>query len=286
LAHKTWRVCGKKLFNKSYSDKYPVFRSSLYIFQPNNNSICSEYYNAESDLTISADGQTVYYKGTDDNLWYYFNDRESSEVIIDPSKPNDLIPISQPNWNKTPLKYNSPVEGLMALEHPYQTSICFDGTCTTQQHAGSLVYVGENKKLYLATWVNADNPVTCPATAYKVLNNANYKTDGSDTVARDPQIERHDSLTIEEQNIIVTVYPNPSENTFNISIANLEKGDLVALSISQAGGGVVYSTAWHQTNATSNHKVVWDAENVPSGVYIYHLKGYGKLSIIGKMVKL
>ncbi len=285
MAHKTWRVCGKKLFNKSYSDKYPVFRSSLYIFQPNNNSICSEYYNAESDLTISADGQTVYYKGTDDNLWYYFNDRENS-VEVNPDDENDITPVSQANWNKTPLKYNSPVEGLMALEHPYQTSICFDGTCTTQQHAGSLIYVGENKKLYLATWVNADNPVTCPATAYKVLNNANYKTDGSDTVVREVQIKRHDGITIDEQNITVAVYPNPSENTFNISISNLESGEYIELSISQAGGGTVYSTAWQQAHTTGNYKIAWDAQNVQAGVYIYQIKTRRKASTVGRLIKL
>ncbi len=260
---------------------------NVYIFQPNNNSVCSQYYNAESDLTLSHDGQTVYYKATDGNLWYYFNDRENSSVeVIDPDNPNAIIPVSQPNWNKTPLKYNSPVDGLMVLEHPYQTSVCFDGTCTTQQYAGSLVYVGENKKLYLATWVNADNPITCPLNAEKVLYNASYKTDGSDTVVRDVQIERQDSMTNHEENVTVTVYPNPSENTFNISIAHLETGEDVEFSISEAGGGTVYNTAWRQINTNGNHKIVWDAQNVQAGVYIYQIKTRRKSTFVGRLVKL
>lgn len=228
----------------------------------NNSTLCSDYDNAASSLVLSTDKNMVFYKATDNNLWYFFNDKENSSYI-DPITLNPNT-ISRENWNKTPLSYDFPsIQGQIAME---------------ALNNGTLFYVGSNSKLYGAEWWNADNPVLCNTNVSDPSDEThnNFSSFKTDETANNPS-NITDSLTAKQEPKL-SVYPNPSKNTFTFETDKIQ-GNSLAIKVSDVNGRVVYKTK------ASLSKVVWNAGSLNGGVYYYEVSVDDNYPITGKLIK-
>jgi hypothetical protein len=240
------------------------FRSVL---DPNNNgSVCpfNKYYNAASDLVLSNDGNIVYYKGTDDRLWYYFNDGEQTQV--DYVLNNGIISfkdISHENWNKTPLKYGSNIDGPIAIE---------------ALNEGRLFYTDRSYKVvHEVSWIDADKSVSCPQTYYGNYNS--YKTDGEEATAVE---SKEDTVPVSKPDG-VSVFPNPSNNVFTFYFSKTPGASSVDLRIYDLHGMIVYSS---KREVSDTKHVVWNAADVQNGVYCYKILMPNGQTHTGKLIKL
>ncbi|MCW3125846.1 MAG: psrP3 [Bacteroidetes bacterium] len=204
--------------------------------------------NALSDLVLSSDGQTLYYKGTDGTLWYYFNDRE-----IRTFQSKDC----GPNWNKTPLTYSS-IQGPITL--------------TKVSGSDMLLYAGGDQYIYSPSWVNADINVNCSDPSVV----SSYKNKPIPNTA--------DTLSADSTGI--KVYPNPSESSFSIDIKGLSSFATLELSIQAIDGTVVYKDNGHTGDGIDRYHFIWDATAAGSGLYFYRLRTSDGRRYSGKMVKL
>lgn len=79
----------------------------------------------------------------------------------------------------------------------------------------------------------------------------------------------------------LAIFPNPSYDQFNISFT-LEQTAIVNLEIINKLGRVV-TVVFDGTMIQGEHRVIWNAEEMPSGIYFYRFTTGGQSSI-GKMV--
>ncbi|MBL7777055.1 MAG: family 16 glycosylhydrolase [Chitinophagales bacterium] len=230
----------------SYADKTKETSNDI-----NNETRCSDYYNAQSNLTLNSDRNMVYYKGLDGNLWYYFNDKEHS-FVTDLSTSKVTL-VSKANWHKTPLAYDHKIAGHIAIEHG---------------SFGRLFYTKSNHKLYKVDWVNAHYVTECNVSGPETHNNINtFKTDETEDI----QLITADTLT----DFVLQVWPNPSDGSFNFSAERVQGG---TLNITDASGRLQYN------ERSENGRWVWQAANVNAGVYYYQLVANDKQHT-GKLVK-
>jgi hypothetical protein len=216
----------------------------------NNKNLCSAYNNALAGLTIGPDTQSVYYLGTDLRMWYFFNDRENSNVVK--TSGNPPVPISRENWNKTPLNYNAKTLGMLVFE-PGNT--------------GRLFYPGSDRKLNIAYWTAANSPDQC------LIDTATWSYANSYRRMDTTQINISDKET---ELIKLLVYPNPSDHSFTFEIANFK--ETVMLEVSDITGKVVF-------RQTGNEKIKWQATGETSGVYFYKVSMPFK-NYTGKLIKM
>ena len=214
--------------------------------------VAQTYYNASSNLTLSADKKMLYYKGTDYNLWYYFTDQENSE----------------PNWNRRPFMYNTPIQGPIV-------QLGADNN--------SLFYVDNDSRLDWAISVNGDNPVRCQYGLNSTDQN-NYKFDSIGTFNDTVVTPR---LSLGDSSFQVTAYPNPSENSFTISITGVNNSNNhFELKIYSMQVSPVYTTSSNMTYGSNHYTFIWDASKVSNGIYFYTLKEDNGLILTGKLVKM
>lgn len=221
----------------------------------NNNSICEDYYNAAGELTLSHDKNTLYYRGTDYNLWYYFNDRESNVA-------------SRENWNKTPLEYGHLVS-MIATESSVN---------------GRLFYVGNgyDNFLYEVEWMNADNPIYCDL--HPTLPVTDYEGNVfKDAETKEPRETQFIDVNPVFKDIVVTVHPNPSDNTFTFRIKDIT-GAGIEIIVSDITGKLVYYLM--HSSDERNLEVVWNTKVLSKGTYFYTVKSSNGSSTTGKMVKM
>ncbi|MBL0308858.1 MAG: family 16 glycosylhydrolase [Bacteroidetes bacterium] len=235
----------------------------------NNETRCELYHNAASQLTLSPDGNMIYYRGTDDKIWYYFSDREDSKILID---NDELLLVARENWNKTPMDYSSSIMGPMAFKPgPF----------------GDLYYAGQRNKLHVVKWVSADIPAPCPESDGWQI--ASYKTDNSNGTDMPEVKDSHDSsrAALDTSNVIsVKVYPNPSHDVFFIEIAGVESGSFIDIQIETPAGKAVFESRQRIAAGSKYHHLRWDADNVPLGLYLYKIySGKGQVSY-GKIIKM
>lgn len=232
----------------------------------NNTTLCGNYNNALYDLALSNDKNTLYYRGNDGNIWYYYNDREYSSVT---NQTGQTIAISKPNWNKTPLKWSTAV-GRIGLE---------------KSNTGKLFYVGNDYKLYAADWTNADNWFVCPNTPSNWSKYNSYKTDGGDEQTNSTDERNIITKPVKENSMQVSVYPNPSLNSFAITIFNAESNSSFELRIEDMNGRKMFERKGNTSDSEIMYQLVWDAKEANAGVYLYKIK-VGNETATGKMVKM
>jgi hypothetical protein len=227
--------------------------------EKNNNQLCNQYYNAYSHLTLSPDKNMLYYLATDNRVWYYFNDKENSDALFPGQTVRDVI--SKENWNKTSLNYNKGALGPMAIDPV----------------SGELYYVGYqwyHPKLNRVTWVNADNPVACSITDQTYDDYNSFRKGIIDTIITDKQ-----------KNIILIVYPNPSNYSFIFEMTNFsDKKETFGLTVTDITGKQVFKTNSQLTSG--NNKIIWDnLNNNNAGIYFYKIQISDTL-YSGKLLKL
>jgi hypothetical protein len=255
----TYTILGHLSTEAANSDN--VLSSNTPISVGNNTIFCDSVNNAASCLTLSYDKSTLYYVGTDNNIWYYFNDHDPFSRFS-----------TGGNWNKTALNYNVTVNGPLVLE---QDTI-----------PGRLYYAGSNAKLYEVDWTPANNDAPCQLcgnTDPPPLNNVNTQTKALvvDSTTDSIPVSKQSTNSI----VQIRVFPNPSENTFTITISNITAGSNVELKVEDLSGRPVYTNNSQVPYGSTSHQLVWDATPVNSGIYIYRLKLNGRF-YTGKMAKL
>jgi hypothetical protein len=223
----------------------------------NNSQLCNQYYNAYSNLTLSPDKNMLYYLATDNRIWYYFNDKENSSAVL--TQGNPPVPISLENWNKTPLHYYSNASGPMAFD-PVNKELFYGNT--------------EFPHLNHTTWVNADNPVICSITANTDDHYNSFRRGIIDTISHD-----------ENDNLMLTVYPNPSNNSFTFEINSFkEKESVLSVQITDIAGKQVFRENKYIAD-TVNNKIIWSTGNSNSGIYFYKIQ-FNDRVYSGKLLKL
>ena len=219
----------------------------------NNFSQCNGYYNAASDLTLSNDGNYLYYKGTDGKLWYYFNDHEYSA--------NGTSTISNANWNRTSISSASTIAGPIALE-PGNT--------------GRIFYAGADNTLYSINPIDADNSLSC---------NVNGSTLGGNYSTR-ALVVNDTAIAVDSGQAGITVYPNPSSSGFTINLLNTPAGAVFNVQIENLCGQQVWQQSGKIPDSGNTYQLTWDANNVGNGIYLYKIRiGENKL-YSGKVVKI
>ncbi len=210
-------------------------------------------YNAPIvSVALSQQENMVYYAAEDGHIWYYFSDRETG---------------LHGNWYKTPLNYNEYAFGMMAFE---------------PTDFGKLFYVGYDARLHVVSWLDADNPVDCP-TNPQWGNYASFKTDDRSDGSPIQNEIADDSKAKKERALGVSVYPNPSNNTFTFHIENLTLGNIIEIFLEDVNCKRVYETnRYVETNII---ELMWNAGNVSNGMYFYRVSVNGIVAGKGKVVK-
>lgn len=85
------------------------------------------------------------------------------------------------------------------------------------------------------------------------------------------------------QPALIGNYPNPFNSRTNIEIT-LEKSDDISLEIYDIAGRMV-ATLYNGTAGPGKHYFIWDAADMPTGIYFYRFNGKS-FSSMGKMVLL
>ncbi|MBL7778661.1 MAG: T9SS type A sorting domain-containing protein [Chitinophagales bacterium] len=214
-----------------------------------NTQMCSQYYNAACNLTVSKNGNMLLYKATDGKLWYYFNDKEFSTITV---PTIGTVTRSLENWNRAPLNYTETATGRMAMEH---------------LDFGRLFYLGKKSRVTEAQWANADNMINCSITEDVSSNQNVFKTN---EVSAIPEL-----LTGANG---ITVYPNPSDNSFNFALSQ-PNCNVSTLTVYDMNGRTLYTA----TNDSGNW--VWNAGDTGSGVYYYRVVGCDDKRYTGKLIK-
>lgn len=168
---------------------------------------------------------------------------------------------------------------------------------------GNLEYGGNP---FLATLSGLDNIDAGSITDLSIIHNASLSTCEVKCVcdylvAPNGTIEIHDnapgcnsqeevedaceSISVEEITIhkLCTIYPNPSSVALNFTF-RISQYHYVTLKVYDVHGREVATLMDEQLTAGS-HRVTWNAERLPSGIYFYHLTA-GNQSSTGKMVVL
>ncbi len=227
----------------------------------NNATICSQYRNAGSGLTLSYDKSMIYYRdAVDGNIWYYFNDKENSY------NTSLQQAISNPNWNKSCISSFGPlIGGPIALE---------------ASATGRLFYAGgssPNYNLHKVDWIDADIPVGClPGGTPPFFHDTKSKPTG------DSLHNLADTL----MQINVSVFPNPSNNTFTITVMGIQQAGDIQISICGIDGTIMYNKKGSFPGGSTDVQQVWDAANVADGIYFYAVKLPGGKMVSGKLVKM
>lgn len=204
-------------------------------------------------ISISNNDDLVYYWNQDGHIWYYYHDQ-------DPDGARE-------NWYTTPLNYAENSQGPMAFE-PYGL--------------GQLFYIGEDNKLYVVDYADADNPVSCPDIEWHAPI-ASFKTDEEENSNEktDTVITKKPGRDTSEKAFGVNVFPNPSSGLFSIFISGLDNASVIDIRIQGTDGRTVYSN----TNLSSG-RLMWDATKVNVGVYYYQIKTDNGETANGKIVKI
>ncbi len=215
--------------------------------------------NALSDIALSEDGNYIYYRATDNKIWYYFNDHDPK--------------VSGGNWNKTPLSTYS-AGGPIVVDQ--------------KSKGGRLFYRsdGTGGILCKVNWVIADNPIACP-NANGFVPIASYKTDGTDTQSKN---ENNDTPTAKDvrdssERLNILVYPNPSKGTFTFKITDVKDETDVIMKIEEINGREITEFKKH-IQSGKNEELIWDAGGMSGGLYYYHATFSNGRSSMGKLVKM
>ncbi len=212
------------------------------------------YSHPKGIIALSNDKDEIYYRGKDNRIWYYFTDYDHG---INASGNS----IKQ-NWYKTPVNYSEAAGGTLVFE-PYDL--------------GKLFFAGGDRKLHVADYLDADNPVDCPSVYWG--DHDAYKTDNSDYTEN--RTDKNNKIITESENISISILPNPSLNTFTIFINGLQNDGVADIKIQGPDGRIVYNAVLSNTA-----KAVWVASNANSGIYYCLITtGSGKV-VSGKMIKI
>ncbi|MFN8321864.1 MAG: T9SS type A sorting domain-containing protein [Chitinophagales bacterium] len=215
--------------------------------------------NAASDLTISPDGNYVYYKATDGKIWYYFHDFDTE--------------LNGVHWNQTMLN-DMFIQGGIVQENTSK---------------GRLFYVNNNQKLSVADWVNADNMLDCP---YDNGDNAGrqygaYKTDGDDTVRTNTVEEptENEIKLAKTKPFNLTIYPNPSTSNYTFYFDGLYNENYLNIRINNVHGETVFEKHCSLSSEQNYYSYNISGEKLSSGIYFYEILLSSGMHANGKLFK-
>ncbi len=242
-------------YSYSYSSQshIPITKlGSLSSEPPHTGSICVDYNNAASGLTLSADKKTIYYIGTDGGIWYYYNDQ-------DPYTVNS----TNGNWNKAPLHFNETIQGPIMIENT---------------NLGKLYYVNLSSVLYSINWVDADISASCPS-GQDASQEYNYYMDHVSSNA-DSVLQ----ALANDKRITIDVFPNPSEGIFNMQVNNVSQGE-IELFFNDVRGRPLDHRSYSVPDDSNGYQLIWNAKPVNSGLYFYRVLVNG-VTYTGKLIKI
>lgn len=100
------------------------------------------------------------------------------------------------------------------------------------------------------------------------------------------QFNQTQQTSEQEHEIQVNVFPNPSFNTFTISFNNLEQASEIEIKIEDISSRAVYETRRYNLTEGKNFQVIWNADKVNAGIYLYSIRVNGMKIKAGKMFKM
>jgi hypothetical protein len=235
----------------------------------NNGSLCADYGNAATALTLSYDKNEIFYKSSDGNLWYCYNDFENT------SQPgNSAITVSAPNWNKSCITCSTgmTVNDYISVEQTQNGKIFYTANTNGQHHmAGS-------------GWVPADNPINCPNI------NGGSNTAGTYNLRMDTLPHTNDSLSNQASSdtsgiTSISVFPNPGENLFNFILTNANGPMNLVITDIEGRPVFNYKEQYSTSHSQRSYAVVWNADQVAKGIYYYNMNMNGT-PFTGKIIKI
>ena len=93
-------------------------------------------------------------------------------------------------------------------------------------------------------------------------------------------------MKTDTDNAEVTVFPNPSNSTFTISINNAAVQSEFELRVEDLSGRTIYTMRQKIPEGSNTYQFVWNAVNVNNGLYFYKIKLSGDKTFSGKLVKI
>jgi hypothetical protein len=218
----------------------------------NPDSLYYPYTGLSSVLSLSPDGNIVYYLASDGNIWYYYNDYDHG---IDGN-----VTIS-PNWYRAPITNSG------------------DATIfTVQPVTGQLFYADNSGILRAIDWESADNVISCP-------NRGDTFPEPGIAYLDEKRSSADSNAIYDSTNLYIQVFPNPSSGTFNFLIKGLLQGAPIDIAIFDINGRQTTSIKKIGVSANSV-STVWDASQEPQGVYYYQAAAGNGKTITGKLIKL
>ena len=86
--------------------------------------------------------------------------------------------------------------------------------------------------------------------------------------------------------INVSIFPNPSNSTFTITITGSQQARTFQLSIAGIDGSTLYNGKGQLPGGGASVQQVWDATSFADGIYFYTVKIQGSKTVSGKLVKI
>jgi hypothetical protein len=113
--------------------------------------------------------------------------------------------------------------------------------------------------------------------------NSFRRADTAQTVTDSESInDNHNNNSL--HTIHLSVFPNPSENTFTFILKGLNENNNITLKVEDITGRTVYET--EQRSEENDIKITWNPLIVDKGIYIYKLGIVNKKVFTGKLLKM